>query len=76
VLVGYDVTRKLQALVKFESFDPDTDVSGDATDTWTFGLSYAIKGNNLKLYLNYLLMDVPGEPDLQQKILTRLQASF
>jgi phosphate-selective porin len=76
VLVGYDVTKKLQALVKFETFDPDTDVSGDSTDTWTFGLSYAIKGNNLKVYLNYLLMDVPGEPDLQQKILTRLQASF
>jgi phosphate-selective porin len=76
VLVGYDITRKLQALVKYESFDPDTDLSGNSTDTWTFGLSYAFKGNNLKVYLNYLLMDVPDEPDVQQKILTRLQASF
>jgi phosphate-selective porin len=76
VLVGYDLTKKLQALVKYESFDPDTDVSGDSTDTWTFGLSYAFKGNNLKVYLNYLLLDVPNEPELQHKILTRLQASF
>jgi phosphate-selective porin OprO and OprP len=76
VLVGYDITRKLQAIVKFENFDPDTDLAGDSTDTWTFGLSYAFKGNNLKVYLNYLLMDVPDQPDLQQKILTRLQASF
>jgi phosphate-selective porin OprO and OprP len=59
VLVGYDITKKLQALVKYETFDPDTDVSGDSTDTWTFGLSYAFKGNNLKVYLNYLLLDVP-----------------
>jgi len=76
VLVGYDITKKLQGLVKFESFDPDTDTSGNSTDTWTFGLSYAFKGNNLKVYLNYLLMDVPDQPDIQQKILTRLQASF
>jgi len=75
-LVGYDITKKLQAIVKYETFDPDTDLSGNSTDTWTFGLSYAFKGNNLKVFLNYLLMDVPDEPDRQQKILARFQASF
>jgi phosphate-selective porin OprO and OprP len=77
VLGGYYVVpRKLQALVKYEAFDPDTGVSGDSTDTWTFGLSYAFKGYNLKLFANYLLFDLPGEEGLQQKFITRLQAAF
>ncbi len=77
VLAGYYVVpKKLQALVKYEQFDPNTDVSGDATDTWTLGVSYAIKGDNLKLYLNYLLMDVPGHEEWEHKVLMRLQAAF
>ncbi len=77
VLMGYYVVpKKVQALVKYEQFDPNTDVPGDATDTWTFGVSYALKGENLKLFLNYLLMDVPGHDDWQQKVLLRVQAAF
>ena len=77
VLLGYYVVpKKLQALVKYEQFDPNTDVSGDATDTWTLGASYALRGDNLKLYLNYLLMDVPGQEEWEQKVLMRLQAVF
>ena len=77
ILAGYYVVPKeLQALVKYEQFDPNTDVSGDATDTWTLGVSYAVKGDNLKLYLNYLLADVPGHEEWEQKVLLRLQAAF
>lgn len=77
VLAGYYVIpKRLQALVKYETFDPDTSVSGDATDTWTFGLSYAFRGYNLKVFANYLLLDVPGDDRLQQKVITRLQAAF
>jgi phosphate-selective porin OprO and OprP len=77
VLAGYYVLPdRLQALVKYETFDPDTSVSGNSTDTWTFGLSYAFRGYNLKLFANYLLFDVPGEDHLQQKVITRLQAAF
>ena len=77
VLAGYYVVpKRLQALVKYEQFDPNTDVSGDATDTWTLGVSYAVKGDNLKLYLNYLLADVPGHEEWEQKVLLRLQAAF
>lgn len=68
--------KRLQALLKYETFDPDTTVSGDATDTWTFGLSCAFRGYNLKVFANYLLLDVPGEDRLQQKMITRLQAAF
>jgi len=75
-LVGYDITQKLQAIAKYETFDPNRDLGGDSTDTWTFGLSYAFKGNNLKVFLNYLLLDVPDEPGRQQKVMARLQTSF
>jgi phosphate-selective porin OprO and OprP len=77
VLAGYYLLPdRLQALVKYELFDPDTNVSGNTTDTWTFGMSYAFKGYNLKLFANYLLFDVPGYDGLQQKLITRLQAAF
>jgi phosphate-selective porin OprO and OprP len=77
LLAGYYLLpERLQALVKYETFNPDTSVSGDSTDTWTFGLSYAFRGYNLKVFANYLLFDLPGDDRLQQKVITRLQAAF
>jgi phosphate-selective porin OprO and OprP len=77
VLAGYYLLpERLQALAKYETFDPDTSQQGNSTDTWTFGLSYAFRGYNLKLFANYLLFDVPGDDRLQQKVITRLQAAF
>jgi phosphate-selective porin OprO and OprP len=77
VLTGYYLLpERLQALVKYETFDPDRSQQGNSTDTWTIGLSYAFRGYNLKLFANYLLFDVPGDDRLQQKVITRLQAAF
>jgi phosphate-selective porin OprO and OprP len=77
VLAGYYLLPdRLQALVKYEVFDPDTSASGNTTDTWTFGMSYAFKGYNLKVFANYLLFDLPDQDGLQQKLITRLQAAF
>jgi len=77
VLGGYFVVpKKLQAIVKYETFDPRRYEDGNSTDTWTFGLNYYIKGDDLKLQLNYLLVDANGEPDNRSKLLLRLQAIF
>jgi hypothetical protein len=76
MLTYYLVPEKLQALGRFETLDPNQDVSGDTTDTWTFGLTYYIKDHNLKLMLNYLLVDSPDKDWWQHKILTRVQAAF
>ncbi len=70
------VPKKLQAVARYETFDPSRRVSGDDVSTDTVGLNYYIKGNYLKLQLNYLRTDLPGNADIQNKIILRLQAWF
>ncbi|MFL6237262.1 MAG: porin [Thermoanaerobaculia bacterium] len=72
----YVVPQKLQAVLKYETFDPSRQVSGGAVSTDTAGLNYYIKGNNLKLQLDYLRTDLGGNSETQNKVLLRLQAQF
>jgi phosphate-selective porin OprO/OprP len=63
--VGYDV------------YDPNTSVAGNTTQEWTFGLNYFIKGDDLKLSLNYLLGDQPGDGlGYRGRLLARMQIVF
>jgi phosphate-selective porin OprO and OprP len=73
---AYSIIPKLQAVVKFETLDLARNLDGDSTDIWTFGLNYYLKGHDVKLQLNYLLYDAPGQPDNRQKILMRFQTLF
>jgi len=68
--------KKLQALVKFESFDPNREQDGNSTDMWTFGLNWYFKGDDLKLQIDYLWGDAAGQPDDKGKVLLRLQTIF
>lgn len=71
------IPKYLQAVVKYESFNPDTAVSGDSTDIWTFGINYYIKGDDLKLSLNYLLGNpAGGVDDHQGRLIARAQLIF
>jgi phosphate-selective porin len=63
-------------VAKFETFDPARAVKGDSTDIWTLGLNYYLKGHDLKIQLNYLLYDAPGQPDNRQKVLVKFQSIF
>jgi phosphate-selective porin OprO and OprP len=73
---GYVVPKKLQAAVKFESFDPNKRLGGNTTDEWVFGLNYFIKGNDLKLQLNYHLGNPAGLEDNQGRLVCRAQLLF
>lgn len=68
--------KKLQALVKFEQFDPRLGVTGNTSDTWTLGFNYCLKGDDIKLSANYLLGNPAGLADGQSRILTRVQVAF
>lgn len=72
----YLVQDKLQAVAKYDTFDPNTDADNDCTDTWTLGLNYYIRGNDLKLQLNYLNSDIEDRDVTDEKLIARVQVIF
>ena len=71
------ILKRLQAVGKFETFDPNADISGDSTDEWTMGLNYFVKGDAIKLSANYLLGDQPGDGSgYLGRFLGRVQIAF
>jgi phosphate-selective porin OprO and OprP len=70
------VPKRLQLVLKYETFDPSRQVASNEVSTDTVGLNYYIHGNNLKLQLDYLRTDLPGNTDTQNKVMMRLQAWF
>jgi hypothetical protein len=68
--------KHLQALVKYETFNPNRDLAGDSSDVWTFGLTYFLKGDDIKFAVNYLLGSSAGARDNQGRLLTRVQLVF
>lgn len=70
------VPKRLQLVVKYETFDPSSKAEDDTTDTATLGANYYIKGHDLKLMLDYLHTDAPGAFESQDKVITRLQVIF
>lgn len=56
--LAYRITPRLQALVRYDSFDPNKNVANDRRTEYTAGLNYFIKGQALKLMLNYVYYTV------------------
>lgn len=51
--LAYRITPKLQALVRYDNFDPNKNKVNDMRTEYTAGLNYFIDGQALKLMLNY-----------------------
>lgn len=71
----YVIPKKLQLLLKTESFDPSRSVAGDDTRTDTFGANWYLKGHSLKLMADYLRVDPPRR-STENKVLARIQVQF
>jgi phosphate-selective porin OprO and OprP len=69
------IPNRLQAVLKAESFDPIDDDRTDPVEIGTAGLSWYLKGHDLKLLLNYLRVQQDGQDD-QDKVLARIQVIF
>lgn len=67
---------KWQLVLRRESFDPDTEAGGNETRVWTLGQNWLIRGDNLKLMVNYLVGKSPGAPDDRSRLLARFQLIF
>lgn len=52
--VGFKLNPQFEILARFDSFDPNSDVT-DNEETWiTGGVNYSISGDRAKIYLNYI----------------------
>ena len=67
--VSYRLTKKLHVLARYDQFDPNRDISGDLRREYTAGLNYFIKGQALRLILNYVFCDNENTEDSHRVIL-------
>jgi phosphate-selective porin OprO and OprP len=70
------VPKTLQAIARYETFDPNRAARSDNSDLWTLGFNYLIKGDDLMLSLNYLLGDPANVRTHQNRLTTRMQVVF
>lgn len=56
--LAYRITPRVQALVRYDQFDPNKQKMNDIRREYTLGLNYFVKGQALKLMLNYVFYSV------------------
>ena len=61
--IGYRVTPKLQLLARYDEFDPDKKVRNNGRREYSFGINYFIKGQELRVMLNYVFCQNSGAKD-------------
>lgn len=52
--LGYMLTKKLQILARYDEFDPNREIANNNQREYSVGLNYFIKGQGLRLILNYV----------------------
>lgn len=63
VTLGYHLTKKVELLARYDEFDPDKTISGNNQREYSFGVNYYLKGQALKLILNYVFCQNDSRPD-------------
>ena len=56
----FAIPKALQAVVKYDDFDPNLGIAANSTRTWTLGANYFLKADDLKLQFDYLITDIDG----------------
>ena len=67
--VGYKFTPQFQVIARYDRFDPDRNVGGDIREEYTAGINYFIKGQALRLILNYVFCRNQNTEDSHRIIL-------
>ena len=63
VTLGYHINKKWEVLARYDEFDPDKTICANNKREYTFGVNYYIKGQALKLLLNYVYCQNENKPD-------------
>ena len=67
--LGYMLTKKLQLLVRYDQFNPDHAIKHNNKREYSVGLNYFIKGQALRLILNYVFCQNDAERNSHRIIL-------
>lgn len=70
------ISKRLQTVLKYDEFDPDDRKAANDTSSWTLGANWFIKGDDLKLQLDYVRTDVASLDDIQNQLWLRAQVIF
>ena len=69
------VPSRLQAVLKYDTLDPNDEVEDDDQGTWTAGANLLFKNDDIKLQAHYLRSDVP-RGETESKAILRMQVIF
>lgn len=67
--IGYMLTKKLQILARYDEFDPNRDIAHNNKREYSLGLNYFIKGQGLRLILNYVFCQNDSTKDSHRILL-------
>lgn len=67
--LGWKITPHLQLIGRIDQFDPNRHNSNDLQREYTIGLNWFIKGQALKVVLNYVFCDKQSKPNSHKLIL-------
>ena len=67
--VGYRITPKLQLVGRYDQYRPDLGVADNMQKEYTAGINYFLKGQALKLMLNYVYCNNESKDDSHRIIL-------
>jgi len=54
ITLGYHITKKLELIARYDEFDPDKTKRNNNQREYTAGMNYYLKGQALKVFLNYV----------------------
>lgn len=66
--VAYKLTPKLEILARYDSYDPDERIKHNYSREYTAGITYYLKGQSLRLMLNYVYCQHQNTKDSHQII--------
>lgn len=67
--LGYKIHPRLQLIARYDQFDPNRDCAHDLRREYTAGVNWFIKGQSLRVILNYIFCDNQNMDDSHRIIL-------
>lgn len=67
--IGYKIHPRLQLIARYDQFDPNRDIPHNIRREYSAGINYFIKGQAIRLILNYVFCDNQNAADSHRIIL-------